>query len=69
MGRLCDSKYLYTSIMPHIQMLNLTQHIEDGYQRGMFTGAAFDYLSGAYGTVNHIILILILQHNTGQSTI
>ena len=35
------------------QLLNLTQHIEDGYQRGMITGAAFIDLSAAYDTVNH----------------
>ena len=34
------------------QLLNLTQHIEDGYQRGMITGAAFVDLSAAYDTVN-----------------
>ena len=39
------------------QLLNLTQHIEDGYQRGMITGAAFVDLSAAYDTVNHMILI------------
>ena len=39
------------------QLLNLTQNIEDGYQSGMTTGAAFIYLSAAYDTVNHIILI------------
>ena len=39
------------------QLLNLTQHIEDGYQRGMITGAAFVDLSAAYDTVNHRILI------------
>ena len=32
------------------QLLNLTQHIEDGYQRDMITGAAYD-------TVTHRILI------------
>ena len=42
------------------QLLNLTQHIEDGYQRGMITGAAFVDLSAAYDTVNHIILIQTL---------
>ena len=29
------------------QLLNLTQHIEDGYQRGMITGAVFVGLSAA----------------------
>ena len=33
------------------QLLNLTQHIEDGYQRGMIAGAAFVDLSAAYDTV------------------
>ena len=42
------------------QLLNLTQHIEDGYQRerDMITGAAFVDLSAVYDTVNHIILVL-----------
>ena len=35
------------------QLLNLTQHIEDGSQRGMITGAAFVDLFSAYDTVNH----------------
>ena len=39
------------------QLLNLTQHIEDGYQRGMITGTAFVDLSAAYDTVNHRLLI------------
>ena len=39
------------------QVLNLTQHIEDGYQRSMITGAAFVNLSAAYDTVDHRILI------------
>ena len=47
------------------QLLNLTQHIEDGYQRGMITGAAFVDLSAAYDTVNHMILIQKL-YNTIQ---
>ena len=38
------------------QLLNLTQHIEDGYQRGMITGAACVDLSAAYDTVNHRLL-------------
>ena len=49
------------------QLLNLTQHIEDGYQRGMITGAAFLYLSAAYGTVNHRILIQKLYTTTQDS--
>ena len=38
------------------QLLNLTQLIEDGYEEGIITGAAFVDLSAAYDTVNHIIL-------------
>ena len=39
------------------QLLNRTQQIEDGNQRGMITGAAFVDLSAAYDTVNHRFLI------------
>lgn len=35
------------------QILNLTQHIEDGYERNEITGIAFLDLSAAYDTVNH----------------
>ena len=49
------------------QLLNLTQHIEDGAQRGMITGAAFGDLSAAYDTVNHRILIQKLYNTTQDS--
>ena len=49
------------------QLLNLTQHIEDGYQRGMITGAAFLDLFAAYDTVNHRILIQNLYNITHDS--
>ena len=49
------------------QLLNLPQHIEDGYQRCMITGAAFIDLSAAYDTVNHIILIQKLYNITQDS--
>ena len=39
------------------QILNLTQHIEDGFQRGMVTGVAFVDLTAAYDTVNHKMLL------------
>ena len=55
-GKLCTS-----------QLLNLTQHIEDGYQRGMITGAAFVDLSAAYDTLNHRILIQKLYNITQDS--
>ena len=35
------------------QLFNLTQQIEDGYQRGMITGAALVDLSAEYVTMNH----------------
>ena len=38
------------------QLLNLTQFIEDGYEEGIITGAAFVDLSAGYDTVNHRIL-------------
>ena len=49
------------------QLFNLTQHIEDGYQSGMITGAAFVDLSAAYDTVNHRILIQMLYNITQDS--
>ena len=49
------------------QLLNLTQHIEDGYQRGMITGATFVDLSAAYDTVNHRIIIQKLYNITKDS--
>ena len=39
------------------QLLNLTQHIEDGFQKGAITGAVFVDLSAAYDTVNHRLLL------------
>lgn len=39
------------------QLLNLTQHIEDGFQKGLLTGAVFVDLSAAYDTVNHRLLL------------
>ena len=39
------------------QLLNLTQHIEDGYQQNLITGSAFVDLFAAYDTVNHRLLI------------
>ena len=38
-------------------LLNLTQHIEDGYERKMLTGVAVVDLSAAYDTVQHRIMI------------
>ena len=52
-GKLCTS-----------QLLNLTQHIEDCYQRSMITGTAFVDLSATYDTVNHRTLIQKLYNTT-----
>ena len=49
------------------QLLNLTQHIEDGYQAGKITGTAFLDLSAAYDTVNHRLLIHKLYNTTQDS--
>ena len=48
------------------QLLNLTQHIEDGYERKMLTGAAFVDLSAAYVTVQHRLMIRKLMDMTGD---
>ena len=45
--------------------LNLTQHIEDVYQKGKITGTEFVDLSAAYDTVNH--RLLIQKHYTRQN--
>ena len=37
--------------------LNLTQHIEDGYERGVVTGTVFVDLSAAYDTISHKLLL------------
>ena len=39
------------------QLLNLTQHIEDGYQKKKIAGAVFVDLSAAHDTVNHRLLL------------
>ena len=51
------------------QLLNLTQHIEDGYQESMITGTAFVDLSAAYDTVKHILLIQKFFNITQDSTL
>ena len=51
------------------QLLNLIQHIEDGYKEGMITGTAFVDLSAAYDMVNHRFLIQkTLQHHVWKPT-
>ncbi|KAI5747569.1 hypothetical protein M8J77_016091 [Diaphorina citri] len=48
------------------QILNLTQHIEDGYERKQVSGAVFVDLSAAYDTVNHRKLLRKLYNITGD---
>ena len=46
------------------QLLNLTQHIEDGFEKILVTGAVFLDLSTAYDTVNHRILMTKIYQMT-----
>ena len=46
------------------QLLNLTQHIEDGFEKRLVTGAVFVDLSAAYDTVNHRILMTKIYQMT-----
>ena len=48
------------------QLLNLTEHIEDGYEKRMTTGAVFVDLSAAYDTVNHRRLLSKVLDMTGD---
>ena len=41
------------------QLLNLTQHIEDGFEKRLVTGAVFVDLSAACDTVNRILITKI----------
>ena len=47
------------------QLLNLTEHIEDGYEKRPITGAVFVDLSAAYDTVNHRRLLNKVLDMTG----
>ena len=49
------------------QLLNLTQHIEDGYKEGIITGTAFVDLSDTYDMVNHRLLTQKLYNTTLDS--
>ena len=51
------------------QLLNLTQFIEDGFEKGLVTGAAFVDLSAAYDTVNHRILVRKLHELTQDANL
>ena len=53
-----------TSCTSHL--LNLTEHIEDGYDNRLITGAVFVDLSAAYDTVNHRRLLNKVLEMTGD---
>ena len=48
------------------QLLNLTEHIEDGYEKRLITGAVFVDLSAAYETVSHQRLLDKVLGMTGD---
>ena len=48
------------------QLLNLTQHIEDGFEGKLITGAAFIDLTAAYDTVQHRTMVRKLLDMTGD---
>ena len=50
------------------KILKLTQHIEDGFEKGMVTGAIFVDLSAAYNTINHRKLLQKLLEITKDSS-
>jgi len=47
-GKLCSGK-----------LLNLTQHIENAYQRKLITGVTFVDLTAAYDTIQHRLMIKV----------
>ena len=47
-------------------ILNLTEHIENGYEKRLITGAVFLDLSAAYDTVNHRCLLSKVLEMTGD---
>ena len=50
-----------------VMLQSTLEHIEDGYHRGMITGAAFIDISSAYDTVNHRLLTRKLYDFTQDS--
>ena len=46
------------------QLINLTQYVEDGYEKSFTTGTVFMDLSAAYDTVNHRVLLTKLYGMT-----
>ena len=48
------------------QLLNMTEHIEDGYEKRLITGAVFVDLSAAYDTVNSRRLLRKVLEKEGR---
>ena len=48
------------------QLLSVTEHIEDVFQKGLLTGAVFVDLSAAYDIVQHLIMLWKLHQMTGD---
>ncbi len=51
------------------QVLNLTQYIEDGFEKELKTGAVFVDLIAAYDTVNHRALLFKVAKLVKNSTV
>ena len=51
------------------QILNLTQYIEDGFEKKQITGAVFVDLTAAYDTVNHRSLLLKVAQTIRNNSI
>ena len=51
------------------QILKLTQHIEDSFEKGIVTSAIFVDLSAAYDTINHRKLLHKLLEITKDSSL
>ena len=51
------------------QVLNLTQFIEDGYEKKLITGAVFVDLTAAYDTVNHRALLLKVAQTVKNTSV
>ena len=49
------------------QLLNLTHHIEDGYEQGVVTGTAFVDQSAANDTISHTLLLNKIYRMTSDT--
>ena len=62
----CETHSRTSRISCKSQLLNLTEHIEDGYEKRLITGAVFVDLSAAYDMFNHRRLLSQLLDMTGD---